>query len=434
MELEIPYGSGFRRLKVSDAVACDVLDYRRVPPLADPSAAIRHALREPIGARPLREVVHPGERVAIVVNDITRQVRTEVFMPLIVEELNAAGVPERDIFVLFALGNHRHQTPEEQRRILGDDLYRRLRCFDHDCHDPNCLVRIGTTSRGNEVYVNRHVREADRVILTGEIVYHRIAGYSGGRKSLFPGLASAEFIRFNHSLIFDPACQSGALEGNPAHEDLLEACRLFDPDFIFNVVLNPGGELLHVLAGHYELAHRAGCEFVDHIYGLSIDRPYDLVISSSGGFPLDIDLRQAHKGMENGVRALRPRGVLIHFAECREGAGSRDLEEWAAHFSSSQEMEGPLRRTFFVGAHKAYWLARLGESFRVGLCSSLGESLVRECHLEPVPDAQVFLDEILAHLNRDARIAYMPHASFSLPVAAGEGRAVQTRPALTGSF
>jgi nickel-dependent lactate racemase len=381
----------------------------------------------------LREVVHPGERVAIVANDITRLVRTEVFMPLIAEELNAAGVPERDIFVVFALGNHRRQTPEEQRRILGDDLYRRLRCSDHDCDDPNHLVRIGKTSRGNEVYVNRQVREADRVILTGEIVYHRIAGYSGGRKSLFPGLASAEFIRFNHRLIFDPACESGALEGNPAHEDLLEACRLFDPDFILNVVLNPGGELLHVVAGHYELAHCAGCEFVDRIYSLPIDCPYDLVISSSGGLPLDMDLRQAHKGMENAVRALRPRGVLIHFAECREGAGSRALEEWAARYSSSQEMEAALRRTFLVGAHKAYWVARLGESYRVGLCSSLRESLVRDCHLEPVSDAQAFLDETLEHLNWGAKIAYMPHASFLLPVAPGEAQPAQTRPARTGS-
>jgi len=434
MELEMPYGSGVRKLKLPDPVACHALDYRRVPPLSDPSAAIRFALHEPIGTPPLREVVHSGESVAIVVNDITRLVRTEVFLPLILEELNAAGVPTRDIFAVFALGNHRRQAPEEQRRILGNDLYRRLRFSDHDCHDPNHLVRIGKTSRGNEVYVNRQVREADRVILTGEIVYHRIAGYSGGRKSLFPGLASAEFIRFNHSLIFDPACQSGVLEGNPAHEDLLEACRLFDPDFILNVVLNPGGELLHVVAGHYELAHRAGCEFVDHVYGLPIDRPYDLVISSSGGFPLDIDLRQAHKGMENAVRALRPRGFLVHFAECREGAGSRHLEEWAGHFSSSQEMEMALRRTFLVGAHKAYWLARLGERFRIGLCSSLRESLVRECHLEPVADPQAFLDEILAHLSREAKIAYMPHANFLLPVAAGEERPAQTRPALSGSI
>ena len=216
---------------------------------------------------------------------------------------------------------------EEQRRIVGEEVARRIALYDHDCRDRENLVALGRTSRGNEVWINRRVYEADRVILTGEIIYHQIAGYSGGRKSLVPGVAGAETTTFNHQLILDPNCRPGILEGNPAHEDLLEACRMFEPDFLLNVVLSPSGGWVRVVAGHYDLAHRAGCETVDQMCRIPIGQPYDLVLASAGGFPLDIDLRQAHKGMENAARALRPGGVLVYFAECREGTGSAAIEE-----------------------------------------------------------------------------------------------------------
>ncbi|HCC57040.1 MAG TPA: hypothetical protein DEQ47_07185, partial [Solibacterales bacterium] len=148
------------------------------------------------------------------------------------------------------------------------------------------------------VEINREVWEADRIILTGEIIHHLIAGYSGGRKSLVPGVGGFRTITFNHRMIFDPNCQPGKLDGNPAHEDLLEACRMADPDFIVNVVLSPEGQLIRVVAGHYDLAHREGCRTVDRMLGAAIDGRYDLVVASAGGFPLDIDLRQAHKGLE----------------------------------------------------------------------------------------------------------------------------------------
>ena len=288
----------------------------------------------PIGTPPLRKILHPGERVAVLVNDITRLVYSEVFLPILIDEMNACGIPDRDIFIVFALGLHRQQSAEEQRRIVGEEVARRIALYDHDCRHRENLVALGRTSRGNEVWINRRVYEADRVILTGEIIYHQIAGYSGGRKSLVPGVAGAETTTFNHQLILDPNCRPGILEGNPAHEDLMEACRMFEPDFLLNVVLSPSGGWVRVVAGHYDLAHRAGCETVDQMCRIPIDQPYDMVLASAGGFPLDIDLRQAHKGMENAARALRPGGVLVYFAECREGTGSAAIEEWVEKFSN----------------------------------------------------------------------------------------------------
>ena len=236
-ELSFQYGCEVRVISLASDPACETLLPQSLPPLMDPTSAVRAALVDPIGTPPLRKMLHPGERVAVVVNDITRLVHSEIFLPILIDEMNASGVLDRDIFIVFALGLHRQQSPEEQRRIVGEEVARRIALCDHDCHNRENLVALGRTSRGNEVWINRQVYEADRVILTGEIIYHQIAGYSGGRKSLVPGVAGAETTTFNHQFVLDPNCRPGILEGNPAHEDLLEACRMFEPDFLLNVVL-----------------------------------------------------------------------------------------------------------------------------------------------------------------------------------------------------
>ena len=413
--LSFRYGNEERVVFLSAEYACETLLPQSLPPLKDPPSAVRAALAKPIGGPPLREILRPGERVAVLVNDVTRLVHSDVFLPVLIDEINACGIPDRDIFIVFALGLHRRQSREEQHRIVGEEVARRIALCDHDCRDRENLVRLGRTSRGNEVWINRRVYEADRVILTGEIIYHLIAGYGGGRKSLVPGVAGAQTITFNHQLLLDPNCQPGILEGNPAHEDLLEACRMFEPDFLLNVVLSPAGGWVRVVAGDYDRAHRAGCETVDQMCRIPVGEPYDLVLASAGGFPLDIDLRQAHKGMENAARALHPGGVLIYFAECRDGTGSAALEEWVGKFSTPQQMEEQLRSGFIVGAHKAYWLARLGERFKILLVSKLPETLIRKCHLHPIAEPEIVLAEELHRLGAGARIAYIPHAGITLP-------------------
>ncbi len=411
--LELRYGRSSRSLTIPDDVLFDTLEPHNVLPVARPQDAILAALRNPVGTPPLRAVVRPGDRVAILVNDVTRLVHSDVFLPVLIGELNESGIPDKDIFIVFALGIHRKQTSDEQRAIVGDGIARRIRMYDHDCYDQQQLVRVGQTSRGNEVWINRRVHEADKVILTGEIIYHLIAGYSGGRKGIVPGAAGAETVTFNHRLILDPRTRAGSLDGNPAHEDLLEACKLCNPDFLLNVVLNPRGELVRVVCGHYDLAHRAGCETVDRVYGVTVEEPYDVVIAAAGGFPVDIDLRQAHKGLENSARALRRGGTLIYFAECPDGAGIRAFEEWVARYSSSAEMAAALHANFVVGGHKAYWVVRLGEQSRIFLVSSLPESFVRSCHLIPTTDPEASLRSVIANGKR--RIAVMPYANFTLP-------------------
>ena len=412
-QYDLRYGKGCLRV----CAPGDCLAPRVAEPVADERRAVADALENPIGTAPLREIVKPGERVAIVVNDITRLTRTDLMLPPIVAVLNAAGIADRDLLIVFALGIHRPQTEDERRLILGSEMHARIRSFDHISTDDAGLVEIGTTSFGNRVEINREVWEADRIILTGEIIYHLIAGYSGGRKSLAPGVAGFRTTTFNHRMIFDPNCRSGLLDGNPAHEDLLEACRLADPDFLVNVVLSPEGKLIRVVAGHYDLAHREGCRTVDRMLRVETDAPYDVVVASAGGFPLDIDLRQAHKGLDNACHALRPGGRILFYAECPNGAGIRSFEEYVHRYRDDFEMRAALEREFVVGGHKAYWVARLGRLYDVRLVSGLDPEFVRRCHFTPVApeEHQPALAELLHDAGPGARVAVMPHAGFTLP-------------------
>lgn len=411
---ELPFGNG--RLAVE--ATGTLIECHMGPTVADETAAVQAALDRPIGTAPLRQIVRPGERVAIIVNDITRLTRTDMLLPPIVNTLNSAGVPDSDIFIVFALGIHRLQTDEERRLIVGDEIFRRLRMFDHVSTDDASLVEIGTTSFGNKVEINREVWEADRIILTGEIIYHLIAGYSGGRKSLVPGVAGFRTTTFNHRMIFDPNSRPGLLDGNPAHEDLEEACRMIDPDFIVNVVLSTDGGLIRVVAGHWEKAHREGCRTVDQMLRVEVDEPLDLIIASAGGFPVDIDLRQAHKGLENACLALRPGGTIVFYGECPNGAGIKSFEEYIYKYNDEFEMKAALDREFVVGGHKAYWIARLGRKYDVRLVSTLSPEFVERCHFKhvPVDRHQSVVTEMIERAGRKGNVAVIPHAGFTLPV------------------
>lgn len=409
-KVHLPYGQG----NIEVETDAHLIAHAGAPAIADEKDAVYEALAHPIGTPPLAEIVHPGERVCIIVNDITRLTRTDLLLPPVVETLNRAGIPDRDIFIVYALGNHRPQTDAERRSIIGDDLYRRIPNFDHISSDDSSLVTLGVTSRGNTVEVNRHVLAADRIILTGEIIFHLIAGYSGGRKSLVPGVAGTRTITFNHSMIFQPNCASGILDGNPAHEDLLEAARMGEPDFLVNVVLMPDGALARVVAGDFEQAHRAGCRVVDEALSAQVGEPYDLLIASAGGYPLDIDLRQAHKGLENACRALQPGGAILFFAQCPNGSGHPSFDDYVTRYPDDGAMQQALLERFEVGGHKAYWVARLGRLYDVHLVSDLPAHFVEQCHLHPVQVSEwpVRLRELL---HGRKRIGIIPHAGHTLP-------------------
>jgi len=389
MEFELAYGGNKIKFSLPEENLLGVLEARKMAALPDPSTGIERALRTPIASAPLSQIVKPGERVAIIVSDKTRPTRSDLFLPVLLDELNSIGVPDENIFVVFATGTHPGHTREEQEVIVGKDVAQRIALYDHDAFEKDGHVYVGTTSRGTRVELNRRVAEADRIILTGAIVYHYFAGFSGGRKGIAPGVVSAQTIQSNHRLVLNPdggtnpLARTGISEGNPVHEDMMEIAALVKPDFLCNTVLNDEGELAAVFAGHWREAHRAGCDYIDKHYKVGIEREADLVVVSAGGSSKDLNFVQSHKAIDNAAYALREGGVMIILAECREGFVSERYLRWL-EYDSPEAIEAVLREEFSIPGHTMYSAMKKAQKFSIFLLSTLNENHVRRMGMIPI--------------------------------------------------
>ncbi|MFO7952981.1 MAG: nickel-dependent lactate racemase [Bacillota bacterium] len=367
----LKYGTGEVKLELPKATSTKVISGSSSQALADPQGAVKNALQQPVASPPLQGTVEPGETVCILVNDATRAARSEVFLPPLIETLVSAGVNKKDIFIVFTNGSHRTLASREMKDLVGKEVASEVAMFNHDCRDMKNHIDYGFTRRGTPVHVNKMVVQADRRILTGSVVHHFFAGFGGGRKALIPGVAGWETIQKNHSLLFDKRAQSGRLEGNPVHEDLLEAAFLAGGGFLLNTVLNEKNDISGVFAGNMVKAHLQACSLVDKINGVFLENPADVVIASCGGHPKDINLYQAHKTLDNTIRAMKPGGSLILLAKCPEGIGSENYEKWASKHLSLQDLETKLKAQFELGGHKAYTVAKLLQKGKVYLLADL---------------------------------------------------------------
>jgi nickel-dependent lactate racemase len=364
----------------------------------------------------------PGEKVVIVTSDVTRPTGSEIYLPLLVARLNAAGIRDRDIEIVIALGIHRKQTQAEHRRIVGE-LYGRIRVTDHDCDDPGALVYLGETARGIPVEVNRSVAEAQRLILTGAVTFHYFAGFGGGRKSLLPGVSSRRSCMASHFALLNlgersgkhPKAVTGNLEGNPVHEAMLEACALRPPDFILNTVLTPGKRILAAFAGDWREAHLAGCLFYSDAFCYPIQEKADLVVVSCGGFPKDINLIQAHKSMEYASRALKPGGVMLLLAECRDGYGNATFFDWF-RYPTCGDLESALRKRYEINGQTAWSVKEKAERFRIVLVSQLSAEEVSAMGMIPAQTLQHALDLALPMLAERFTAYLIPEGGTVLPV------------------
>jgi lactate racemase len=392
--MDLNYGHDKISIKLPPGVEADVLQTVKTEPLEDPEKSLLEALRNPVASAPLRDIVTSGESVCILVNDSTRLARSEMFLPLLIDELCLAGIREKDIFIVFANGSHRNMDEKEMQALVGEKTASRVSLYNHDSRIEENLVFKGITSFGTPVYVNKMVAEADRRILTGSVVHHFFAGFGGGRKALVPGVAGWETIRKNHSLLLDDRACTGALDGNPVHEDLLEAAQFVGADFLLNTVLNEDKNIIGIFAGDMVKAHQAACEMVDWVNGVKIDRLYDVVIASAGGYPKDINLYQAHKTLDNALEAMKPGGRMVLLAQCSEGVGSAIFEEWAGKFNTFREMEEALRNEFVLGGHKAYTVAKLLLKGTVYLVSGLDRQFAASVGFVPVSSVDEALEQI----------------------------------------
>ncbi len=423
MEIALPYGRQELALRTEGLGEVRVVNPNPRPPLPDAQEAVRRALEEPIASPPLRSLLTSRDRVAIVVSDVTRLwVGTHLMLPPILEEVAAAGIPEERVSIVVALGDHRRQTPEEHALICGAEVVKRYRVEDHDCFSPD-LVDYGTSSFGTPLAINRTVATADKLILTGGVSYHILAGFGGGRKSVLPGVAGYEGIQKNHSLALEdpgpdgvnPRVGPGLLEGNPVSEDMLEAARKVGTTFIVNAVVDDAKNYLFVAAGELDAAHRAACRVFDEVFGVAVEGEADLVLASCGGYPKDTQLYQAIKALDNAARAVRPGGVIVLVAACSEGVGSQPFFEFFRHRTLAA-MSAALREHFLMPGFVAFRTASICQRAHVILVSSLAKEVVRETGMLPAADLGEALEMARAILGGAPALTYvLPHGGATFP-------------------
>lgn len=382
----------------------------------DAKAEVERALKEPIGSKRLCEISKPECKVAIVV-DATHKTPSEMILLPVLAELNAAGVKDENIAVIFGCGTHRAIKPEEASLLLGTEASKRVKTVVHDCRAAD-LVNVGTTkTHGTKVFVNRVFAEADVKVLLGEVGFHYYAGYDGGRKSVLPAVCGEETIKQNHELLLHANAKSGCLEDNPVNRDMNEAARLAKVDFIVNVVKNTKGEIVKAFAGDLEQAFLEAVKLVDEMYRITVDRRADILVVSAGGNPSDLNLYQAYKAVENVLDAVKRGGVIIFVAECPEGHGNQAFYDWMSRLGDLKNVEREIKRNFVMGGHKAYYLLRALQNHQIILVSSLPDyyaiSIFKLKTARAVNDA---LTEAMKIAGSASRVWAAPQGSCTLPV------------------
>lgn len=418
----IPLQYGKETINLTLRHPCSIFSPQLPEIPSDPSQTVAKALDSPLASPRLTEICKPGDRVAVVVSDITRPVPYADVLPPLLTQLHSAGVKQGDITVLFANGTHRLMTPADAREILGERLAESLHWKNHNALDKESLVLLGKTKRGTPVWINRLAVEADHIILTGAVVHHYFAGYGGGRKCLVPGIAGMETALANHKLVLgkscrglDPACTPGNLIGNPVHEDIIEACKLLPPSFLLNVVLDPDHRVLYATAGDWQQAHAAACQLADEVYGVHLDAQAELVIASCGGFPKDINLIQAHKTLDNVFRATAPDKVLVLFAQCAQGIGSEDYLNWFSYINPC-DMEQALQQTYAIHGHTALTTMAKARAVSIILVSELEPSLVHKLGMIQANNADGALQKAYKILKKPNPLTYIfPAGSLTVP-------------------
>lgn len=421
---QLKYGDRTIAARVPDGRTPEILTCSGSLPAAGPTAVIRNALNEPIGSSRLGDIISAGDSVAIVASDSTRATASDVFLPVLVEELHEIGVSDADIRIVIALGIHRRQTVDEHRKLLGEALYERIRPIDHDPRDENNLVPLGRTARGTEVSVNRSVVEADKVIVTGGVIPHYYAGFGGGRKSIMPGVCSAEAALQSHMLVFEPSPALGRnvnarlarLAGNPVHEDMLEAARMVNPCFMLNSIISPDGHIA-AFAGDFVEAHEAACAHYIERFSLTVDEPADLTIVSCGGYPKDINFIQTHKAIHSAYSVTKPGGWIIALAECGDGFGYPGFVDWFK-FESAPEFEEYLRAHYEIYGQTAYAAFEKALEVNIVLVSELDPADVTRMRMRPA-----------ASFEEGYRMAVqsLPHAFITYVIPAASNTLFFTR-------
>lgn len=398
-----------------------VLEPRFIEGLPDQRAAFFDAIRAPLGSKPLDELIEARDRVALVIPDITRPFPSDRVLPWLLEAL--AHVPVEQIVVVNGTGSHRVNSPDELRAMVGADVFARVRVVNHDSHDPATLLPVGIGIDGQPVLMNREYVEADRRIILGFIEPHFMAGFSGGYKAVFPGVADIGAIMRYHdaSMIGDPKTTWGLLDGNPTQRRIRHDGALLPVDFCINVTLNRQRQITRFFCGEVIPAHDAGCQYSRATAMVACDRPFPIVVTTNSGYPLDQNLYQAVKGMSAAAQVVDDGGYIAAAARCNDGfpAHGNFRTLLMEHASPQALLETILAPGFLVyDQWEAQILANIRLKARVGLLSEIPEDDVRRAHLEPIADVAAAVAAERATRGADAPVAVLPEGPMTIPYLA----------------
>jgi nickel-dependent lactate racemase len=417
MKVQLAYGQGYLPVEFPKE-RTTVIQPSHVPGLKDERKAVVDALENPISTRPLRDWIKSGDQVCILFTDITRATPNDRLIPWLLDYL--ADVPREKITLINQLGTHRPNTPSELEQMLTPAVTKNYRVLNHEPENPAALVQLGVTRTGAPALLNRCFVEADVRIVTGFIEPHFFAGFSGGPKGIMPGVAGLETVVSNHGAknIGDPNSTFGITDGNPIWEEMRDIALRAGPSFALNVSLNDERQITGVFAGDLIAAHKVGCEFVRKSAMQKFEAPFDIVVTTNSGYPLDLNLYQAVKGMSAGARVIKPGGTLIIACECREGvpAGS-SFDELLRSASNPAEILSLLASPGFQRPEQ--WQAQIQaiiqRNAEVLLYSSLSDDVVRSAHLAPCHDIAATVNTFVRENGNGARIAVLPQGPLTIP-------------------
>ncbi len=427
MAYYLKYGDREFKVNLPDEQIKLVLEPNPVElPSGTPCELIGAALDNPIGTERIENIVKPGEKVCIIISDSTRSWQNpSMILGVLLERLGTAGVSDEDIVIISACGTHRAQSDDELRALVTDEIYDRIKVIDHNSTDENNLTYMGTTSRGTPVKLNSIAVNSDCVILIGAVLHHFLAGFSGGRKSIIPGIAARETVQANHSLSLNiglgsggnSLVKSGCLEENPLQLDMLEGALMLDPCFIINVVVDDNYRTLKAFAGDMVKAHAAACRLVDEMNSVSIDRLYPVVIASAGGYPKDMNVYQPLKTLCHMLECTEPGGIMIMLSQSREGFGSPETEKQITSYDNMLDREKALREKYSIGAHTGYLYADTAEKHTFIYVTDFGAENFAKTKMLIVCSLDEAL-ELAARLCGEklkGDVLLMPNGSVTLP-------------------
>lgn len=421
MRVKLDYGRTGLEVELPDEHVVGPLAIQPATPLADPERTVRDLLQHPIGSPPLSEVARGRKSACILICDITRPVPNSLLLPPILETLENAGVPRDQILILIATGLHRPNEGGELIELVGPEIASRYRVENHHGKELGEHTYLGTTPKGVPAWIDTRYLSADLKIATGLIEPHLMAGYSGGRKLICPGIAALETVKVWHGPDFleHPKADCGFLEGNPVHEENTRIARLAGCDFIVNVTLDAQRRVTSVVAGDMEQAFLAGVRFVEKVVRAEVDGACDVVVTSAAGYPLDTTFYQAVKGMTGALPIVKQGGTIIVAASLSEGIGSPEFQQLFRENASLPEfMQRILGKTYFVmDQWQMEEMAKVCRKAKVKIVSDgIPAEVLNSLFVEAAPSVEQAVAESVAEYGPKTRVAVIPKGPYVLPV------------------